>query len=63
MTEALDQILLSPGLYWIGELIFVKFLDSDDVLIIAKSDQKPKKMNETHKLNSKLNLKKNLAKM
>ena len=31
MTEALDQILLSPGLYWIGELIFVEFLDSDDV--------------------------------
>ena len=31
MTEALDQILLCPGLYWIGELIFVEFLDSDDV--------------------------------
>ena len=31
MTEALDQILLSPGLYWIGELIFVEFLDSDDI--------------------------------
>jgi len=40
MTEALDQILLYAGLYWIGELIFVKFLDSDDVLIVAKSDQK-----------------------
>ena len=33
MTEALDQILLFPGLYWISELIFVEeFLDSDDVL-------------------------------
>ena len=31
MTEALDQILLSPGLYWIGELIFVEFLDSDEI--------------------------------
>ena len=40
MTEALYQILLSPWLYWIGELIFVEFLDSDDVLIVTKSDQK-----------------------
>ena len=40
MTEALDQILLSLGLYRIGELIFVKFLDSDDVLIVAKSDER-----------------------
>ena len=31
MTEALDQILLSPGLYWIGELIFVEFLDEDEI--------------------------------
>ena len=47
MKEALYQILLSLGLYWIGELMFVKFLDSDDVLIVAKSDQKPIPMNET----------------
>ena len=39
MKEALYQILLSLGLYWIGELMFVKFL--------AKSHQKPKPMNET----------------
>ena len=53
MKEALYQILLSLGLYWIGELMFVKFLDSDDVLIVAKSDQKEER----------LNLKKNLVKM
>ena len=26
----MDQILLSPGLYWIGELIFIDFLDNDE---------------------------------
>ena len=46
-TDPLNQILLSLGLYWIGELIFDEFLDSDDVLIVAKSDQKPIPMNET----------------
>ena len=30
MTESLDKILLSPGLYWIGELIFVEYLESDE---------------------------------
>ena len=56
MKEALYQILFSLGLYWIGELMFVKFLDSDDVLIVAKSDQKPKPMNETlRKISLKFN--------
>ena len=33
MTEAFDQILLSPGLYWIAELIFVELLDSNETFV------------------------------